>query len=287
MITFTKLGSYGRLGNQMFQYASLRGIAHNNQYHWGIPRPDNTGLCDYTLFDCFEMGTVKEENFINLENIKQITSISKAGYEFNIKLYNNCVDNTDLQDYLQSYKYFENILDVIKLDFTFRDHILESCRQEINLYNDPIFLHVRRGDYLNQPQNHPTCSVEYYSEALKLFPDSCDVLVFSDDLDWCKENFKSNRYIIQQENIKHKHQAQIPGGLTNSFVPYYDLCKMSLCGGGIISNSSLSWWGAYLGPRKYHIVYPHPWFGPALSHNTKDLIPLEWVKLNIKTGVLL
>ena len=64
-------------------------------------------------------------------------------------------------------------------------------------------------------------------------------------------------------------------------VPYIDLCLMSLCGGGIIANSSLSWWGAWLQNNTGKIVAPDPWYGSANAHlDTKDLIPDRWIKIH-------
>jgi len=54
-ISYNRLGSNGRLGNQMFQYAALRGIAKNRGFDWLIPRPDSYGDSNYGLFDCFKM----------------------------------------------------------------------------------------------------------------------------------------------------------------------------------------------------------------------------------------
>ena len=62
-IGYNRLGSNGRLGNQMFQYAGLRGIAANKNYDWVIPKPDSYGDSNYGLFDCFEMSSVTENNF--------------------------------------------------------------------------------------------------------------------------------------------------------------------------------------------------------------------------------
>ena len=62
-ITYNRLGSNGRLGNQMFQYASFRGIAANRGFEWIIPPPDSESTCNYGLFECFNMFNVKPNNF--------------------------------------------------------------------------------------------------------------------------------------------------------------------------------------------------------------------------------
>jgi hypothetical protein len=56
---------------------------------------------------------------------------------------------------------------------------------------------------------------------------------------------------------------------------------MSVCDHNIIANSTFSWWGAYLNQNPSKIVcYPGTWFGPALKHDTRDLFPTDWVKMN-------
>ena len=62
-ISYNRLGSNGRLGNQMFQYAGLRGIAANRKFDWLIPPPESYGDSNYGLFDCFKMSSVQEKNF--------------------------------------------------------------------------------------------------------------------------------------------------------------------------------------------------------------------------------
>lgn len=277
-IGYNYLGSNGRLGNQMFQYAGLRGIASNKNYHWLIPKPINYGTGNYGLFDCFEMSSVTEENFGFIDG----NSIQTGCFHFNKEFYNNCPDNINLHDYFQSEKYFENISDVIRKDFTFKKDILDACLEILNDLTNPIFIHVRRGDYVNQPDNHPVCTASYYQKSLRKFDSESPVLVFSDDLEWCRENFTDDRFLIPTENPIYNHTSETNDGKVRSYIPYYDLCMMSLCNGGIIANSSLSWWGAWLIKNPTQpIVAPIPWFGKNYSHyNMEDLIPNRWVVQN-------
>jgi hypothetical protein len=142
---------------------------------------------------------------------------------------------------------------------------------------------VRRGDYLNQPDNHPTCPQSYYEKSLELFDKESPVLVFSDDLEWCRENFTDDRFLIPTENPIYNHTSDTNNGRVKSFIPYYDLCMMSMCVGGIIANSSMSWWGAWLIENPTQpIVAPSPWFGKNYSHfNMDDLIPDRWIIKNV------
>ncbi len=278
-IGYNRLGSNGRLGNQMFQYAGMRGIAAHKNYDWMIPKPDSYGDSNYGLFDCFEMFSVTEKNF----GFVNVQSIQTGCFHFNEEFFNNCPDNINLHDYFQTEKYFQNISEVIRKDFTFKKEIVEPCLEVIGELNNPIFIHVRRGDYLNQPDNHPTCSLSYYKDSLELFDSNSPVLVFSDDLEWCRENFTDDRFLIPTENPKYNHLSDTNDGRVKSFIPYYDLCMMSMCSGGIIANSSLSWWGAWLieNPTQ-SIVAPTPWFGKNYSHFIMDdLIPDRWVIKNV------
>ena len=107
------------------------------------------------------------------------------------------------------------------------------------------------------------------------FPEDKKVVVVSDTIDWCKEQewLKGDRFLFSDSSYDTFGDG--------ASIPYVDLCLMALCGGGIIANSSLSWWGAWLQNDTGKIVVPDPWFGPAYAHyNMKDLIPERWVKLH-------
>ena len=148
------------------------------------------------------------------------------------------------------------------------------------------FLHVRRGDpnltdkrgfkwaYVNLQDQHPTQPIEYYEEALKHLPNDMPVLVFSDSIDWVKEQpfFQHDRFMFSEPEDVYDDGA---------LVPYMDLCIMSLCDHAIIANSSMSWWGAWLqsNPNK-KVIAPKMWFGSAYQfHNTKDLYCDDWTVL--------
>ncbi len=278
-ISYNRLGSNGRLGNQMFQYAGLRGIAAYHGYHWMIPSPDSYGDSNYGLFDCFEMSTVDTKNIGYFESRQNLAT---GCFHFNEQFFKGCPDNVNLHDYFQTEKYFENIADVIRKDFTFKKEILDACKEVVDQFDNPIFIHVRRGDYVNQPNNHPVCPISYYERALDDFPEDVPVFVFSDDLEWCREHFTDDRFLIANENLKYNHTSDTNDGRVQSFVPYYDLCMMSLCSGAIIANSSMSWWGAWLQNGRGKVVAPKPWFGPRYEdYDMSDLIPSNWVEMEV------
>ncbi len=277
MIGYNRLGSNGFLGNQMFQYASLRGIATNMGYDWVIPPPSSYYDANYGLFECFEMKSVTQKNL----GFVDFNTYETGNFHFDNSIFNNCPDNVNLNDFFQTEKYFLNVREIIRSDYTFKREILETCREFVNSLHNPIFLHVRRGDYLNVPDCHPTCSIEYYKKSLEYFDSDSDVIICSNDIEWCKKQklFSSDRFLISDGNEKYNHQVIVSGGYDTLFVPYYDLCLMSLCGGGIIANSSLSWWGAWLiNNPKYPIVAPKKWFGAKFIHyDMSDLFPKTWI----------
>lgn len=273
-LSLKTLGSYGRLGNQMFQYAALRGIATLSNRKWKIPMR-GTGTDDYGLFEVFKMNSVTEENLITNENYANFVI---KNYECVLDTYLDVLkfkypnNNIDLSgNYFQSWIYFEHIKEEIRKDFTIKEKYTEQ------IDDDYIFLHIRRGDYTKLQQFHPLCPMEYYEKALSFYPDDITVKIFSDDLEWCKNTFKNNRFIIKNHNVYFENQIKLPTGIEKSSNPYYDLYSMSMAKGAIIANSSLSWWGAWLIKNNtYPIIAPDPWFGANLNHNTKDLIPPTW-----------
>lgn len=278
-VSYNRLGSNGRLGNQMFQYAALRGISANRGFDWLIPHPDSYGDSNYGLFDCFKMETVQESNF----GILNAQSISTGQFHFIQEFFDNCPDNVNLHDYFTSEKYFSNVEDIIRKDYTFNDDILNPCKEIMDDLENPIFLHIRRGDYLVKPEAHPVCPIYYYENALSHFDDKCPVLVFSDDIEWCKtqEFFQSDRFMLSEYNERYPQTCDTLLGKQQALIPYYDLCMMSLCSGGVIANSTMSWWGAWLIQNPTQpIVAPVPWFGAMYSdYIMDDLLPENWVKL--------
>ena len=107
MIGHDQLGRNGRLGNQMFQYASLRGIAEANGYDWCIPRPGplelRDELIDHQLFDAFNLGSARNIGILNKNYLKE------KDFTFNSALLRKCPDNVSLSGYFQSEKYFLHI----------------------------------------------------------------------------------------------------------------------------------------------------------------------------------
>tara|TARA_B100000035_G_C21019450_1_gene563362 strand:- start:1099 stop:1884 length:786 start_codon:yes stop_codon:yes gene_type:complete len=259
-ITFNKLGDHGRLGNQMFQYATLRGIAKKHGYSFAIPDSDfRDAWHDHQLYEAFKLEGLTRGFYSTKQRVQEST------FAFDEQLFNDCPDETDIFGYFQSEKYFENAVEEVRKDFTFKDDIYNPCKEMFDQVGpEAISLHVRRGDYVNQPW-HPCAGIEYYEKALSMMPDDVPVIIFSDDTDWCnsQEPWKNDRFLISESGDN-----------------LVDLCLMTMCTYHIIANSSFSWWGAWLADSK-KVICPSQWFGPPLSeqNDTKDLVPDRWVKI--------
>lgn len=285
MLAFNQIGNLGRLGNQMFEYAAVRGIAAYHNYDWCIPPFSRKGIENYSLHYCFKLESVSENNIGIHDNFGYV---QESSFHFDEELFEKCPDDVSLHGFFQSEKYFKHIENEIRKDFTFHNEHLIPCQEMMETFDgqEPIMLHVRRGDpNLTDPRGfkwsytqcgdmHPVQPLEYYKEALSHFNEDQPVVVFSDSPEWVKEQefFSKDRFFISEPVDKY------PDG---SYTPYADLCLMSLCSHAIIANSSLSWWGAWLinNPNK-KIIAPKMWFGPAYADkDTKDLYCSNWIIL--------
>ena len=279
MIGYNRLGCNGRLGNQMFQYAALRGIADKRGYEWKIPPEDYQHTANYGLFETFEMSNVKKENigFVNGQ------SVQENDHCFISEFFTECPDDISLDGFFQTEKYFNHISDQIIQDYTFKKGYLEPCKQYIDsLDKPPIFLHVRQADNIGREQFHPILPISYFEECLQEFPEDTPCFVFTDDLAWCKSQdyFKQDRFLFN-ENVQRYSYVSMDGlgKMQNTLLPQVDLCLMSLCSGAIIANSSFSWWGAWLQNNRGKVIAPNPkkWFGTSMTHlDTSDIIPERW-----------
>ena len=262
-VAFNYLGKLGQLGNQMFQYAATLGVARYTGVTYTIPNHDEVlidGLGNrlrIELFDCFD---IKPEN---TGILKTDYVVAEKGFEFDSSILRSSrqVDYT-LHGYFQTEKYFKHCEDEVRNQFTFKNYIVDECNDIIEeCFDNPIALHIRRGDFLINSGNHYNQSLDYYEKALSKFDSKRQVVIFSDDPQWCVEQklFESDRFIVSSGND-----------------PYIDLYLMTQCNDFIIANSTFSWWGAWLA-NKGKVIAPKKWFGPNNSHlNTKDLYPEHW-----------
>ena len=247
----------GGLGNQLFQISAAISLALEN---------DDDAIFSFKNHDLPKQGR-KCENYS--KNIFRNLNFSdnlfiKRRYHEPFYHYKEIEpkSNMCLIGYFQSEKYFSKYANVIREVFSIDEDSLKIIKEKYGeiLKKEPISIHVRRGDYIKYKDFHPPCSLEYYKKAIKQFPENSTFLVFSDDIEWCKQNFLGENFWFVDGNED-----------------YIDLYLMFLCKNAIIANSSFSWWGAWLG-KADKVIAPNKWFGKA-DNDTKDLLPHHWTLL--------
>lgn len=246
MITFSNLGNFGRLGNQLFQISSCIGTAklyskEAKFYKWNYSDFFKNPI-DQTLNSDDVKNIYREKNF----HYSPIPNM----------------DNMDIVGYFQSEKYFSHCKDDIFYHLDFIDSLYDDV---IDQSEKTCSVHIRRGDYLNLSEYHPFPGMEYYNKSMNYMRGKgvTKFYIFSDDIDWCMENFlgiNDVEYIYGNIDVK-------------------DMCLMSSCKNNIIANSSFSWWGAWLNKNPDKIVIaPSLWFGPAKKGViTDDLYCKDWI----------
>lgn len=285
----------GGLGNQMFQYAAGRALSLRKSTPLAL---DVSGFENYGLHHGFELqrvfsptceiaskadvrGVLGWQSPLIMRRIVSRTPFAAfCSQRFIVEPHfqywpgiNNLPKDCYLLGYWQSEKYFADVASQIRADFIFKlplDGLNVNVVENIGHVN-AVSLHVRRGDYANNPKTtatHGLCSMDYYLSAIQHVVDRVEnphFFVFSDDIPWVKDNLKIN---FPCHYIGHNQGDE----------SYNDMRLMSLCKHHIIANSSFSWWGAWLNPSLEKIVVsPKRWF--AIEKDALDLIPQTWVRL--------
>jgi len=248
----------GRTGNMMFQLAHgyIKALKYNRQFI--VPNENGVNIFKNNLFRKFDFFNV------NLNN-----DIIHGPFEYEI-LEPNDGRPTVFEGYYQSEKYYEGYDEVIKdlysPTFEFIDRAIKDYPFLLNSTVSAI--NVRRGDYLTQPRHHPVITNDYINESYKHLPPHDVLLVVSDDIEWCKENIKLPNVVFNDNNKYFNHES---------------LWLLSLCDHFIISNSTFSWWGAWLSRTDNKVVIsPDTWFGPDITVNPKDIWCDNWIKIPTK-----
>ena len=261
MITFSRLGKMGNLGNQLFEIASTIGLSNLHGH------------------DCFFPDWQYEKNFKGklckgtMVNHQLVNERFYHHHEWPLK----ASGRYDLKGWLQSEKYWAHIEPQIRELFTFQEDFAAGVRNHFTkAFERPtIAISIRRGDYVGNP-NYELLPATYYIQALlKHFPNwqEHNIIFFSDDFPYCRVHFEclSNAWFA------------------DSLSAIEQLCLMSQCDHFIIPNSTFSWWGAYLGEKPgSKVIRPAYLFaGPLLQqNNSKDFYPDRWASFDHKVEKL-
>lgn len=278
----------GRLGNSMFQIGASIGYARKYGHEWAVQEhPHNGESAIHRVYPNLPKTNSRGVGY--QEHPSKFCQHHQMHYDechFNYHPIPNMGGDVFLRGFWQSYKYFEHYQDEVKDVFKL---------PHVPGYEDYVSIHVRRGDYVKHSGSFPPITKGYISEAMNHFLriyDSIKFMVFSDDIAWCKENIKTSvSYVsgsLSDDEIKAlqqklKDQVIFSEGRNEQ----QDLSLMASCGHHIISNSTFSWWGSFLGhnPNRITITPSQErgsWFGmqSGVKQDVVDLLPPNWIQIH-------
>lgn len=258
----------GGLGNMIFQIAATKSLSIDRDTDCSFPNLEThlKYLQNESTYNPYLKHTNEYKYFFrNLNTIPLVNKLSIISYPFEyVKIDIKEIDFM-IDGFFQSEKYFmhnrKEILDFLSPSESLINYV-QSKYNNILKYN-LTSIHVRRGDYIKYPNHHPIQTIDYYKKSIGLLKKLTDIfVVFSDDIEWCKNNFiGDNFYFVENEK------------------DYLELILMSYCHNNIISNSSFSWWGGWMNQNPQKIVIgPEKWFGNKIKHKTSDILPENWIK---------
>lgn len=251
----------GGLGNQLFQIAT--GYAHakkiNSRYainynlnHIGFGQGHHPQKYKDTLY-----------KKIPVTNRETTLVFEEKGFTYRpiVKM-----DNLCLVGYFQSDKYFKGYENQIKDLLEFEEKIRKKVNQKMSkIKKKKVGVHIRLGDYLHKQYDGVFHNIDYptyLEKAMCLFDDNYEFLIFSDDLSLIKKTIDLENFI----DLKNVNEVE-------------DLFALSQCDSIIMSNSSFSWWGSWLGKSKEIIVSPDQWFGPKGPKDYDDRFSENWIRI--------
>jgi len=260
----------GGLGNQMFQYACGRAIAHRLRANLYLDLSWFEGGNRVYMLDAFpnircSYAQTKKSLFQKIIALFErvttpIRSIRETDYSYWPEI-ENVQSSVHLEGYWQNENYFSAISSIMKQEFQFPNFSCseaEDIATKINASSCSVSIHIRRGDYVENPSVnlvHGVCSLEYYEKALQIIMDRFNMplklFLFSDDPNWVKGHFDTQRCPSVFVDVQQHKDT-----------PIHDMHLMSLCQHHIIANSSFSWWAAWLSSNtsKGIVVAPKQWF---------------------------
>ena len=281
----------GGLGNQLFQYALGRFLAEKNQTFLYIDLSYyRTNSKHPFLLDKFYCSyqEIKRDQLVFLPENERWYKMVKWAQKIIPVRHRNIISDFSakyrpaiktatppvyLEGYWQSPKYFEKIKTLVREECRVKDppqgenaDLLARIRENHN----PVCLHVRRGDFVNDEEiheKHGICSMDYYQRAIEIIRREVEeptFFVFSDDKQFVQDQFGNDEHfvIVKGNKVDEAHE---------------DLRLMYHCNHFIIANSTFSWWGAWLSSNKNKtVIAPEDWFKNKRKFTISDLIPDSW-----------
>ncbi len=223
------LGQHGRLGNQLWQIAATVGLAHQGGQDVGFP-------------------SWKYQQFFNVPQ----------------ELFGKSPEPEDVDPdrvHMQDVRCLHGVESMLRKWFTPTMEMRSTLTVKYPWFLQvahPVAIHVRRGDALGREQWHPVAGMTFYEKAMALVRERIEdptFLIFSDGIGWCRENFVGDEYVfVSPLGIEHDRTEE-------NDVDHEEFFLMSMCEDHIISNSTFSWWAAWMSNPAP--IYPTQWFGPS------------------------
>lgn len=251
----------GGLGNQLYQYAFYKKlISMGKKVKIDLSRfnDSDVGRKDKRTLDldklegvCFEVCSLQERQRYHDDNRSFLNRVRRKLFGSHSNIYSEIrqydpevyhKDNICLRGYFRFYKYYEEILDVLKAEIQFPEsRDTKNLRAEALITNtDSVSIHIRRGDYLEGKNSEifgNICTEEYYHKSIEIIEKSVGnphYFVFSDDPEFAGE-FTADLRKVTLVDWNHTQDTNI-----------YDMKLMSLCKHNLCANSTFSIWAALL-----------------------------------------
>lgn len=288
----------GGHSNQLFQYAFGRQLAEKHQTNlyldlsWFDQIDKGDTKRDYelgvyplkaTIIDTSLLNVVESERASAKDKLlrlsgrdKRIWTVAQRGNSFS-KSYLRTPDNSLLIGYWQNEKFFPHVTKQIRQELEPKEAPSKDDRHLIDLMrsSESIWIHVRRGDYLTNPNANKFHGVKdkaYFTSAFNKLESilgdeakkNIQVFICSNDIDWCKNNLK----------------FEYPTHYFSNKLGSEDMRMAKHCKHDILSNSSFSWWGAWLNnnPNKI-VIAPKKWFADDKANRESNIVPKSWIRI--------
>lgn len=286
MISYPELSKAGRLGNQLWEIAATYGIAVAQLDDPVFPKWDYQPYfsCPDEWFRDFPGPRGREVMYQSATNFVPHMDPRARPYLQDYSLFRGV--EKQVKEYFKPSESAETDLDDIWSD----DHLGEPYR---DVQRPLVSVHVRRGDNVTHPEGyHPLRSWEYYNAALDLTSPDGDIVVFSDDPDWCDKHFEKETgrkpYLVYRGVSRPREYVDRVKYESAPILDWIDLQLMARCDFHVISNSSYAWWGAFLadnGPGT--VIHPcsESWFGHHIAPWTDAalMFPESWTPVHDET----
>ena len=287
MITFLELGKFGRLGNQLFQYAALKSIALKNGYECKIPNPENI---DWHGQRCLLSEFNIDSTFISEADIKSLTNVAvEPSHHYFFEGFFNIPDNTNIHGYFQSTHYFEDFKEQICTELTPKEKYIIEAQETLKTLREDgseiVSIHLRRGDLTDGTNEqystfYGTDNIydqdsiygKYLLKALEEFKNKkTKFLVFSggsrsgddkDDILWAKKTFKKNNFYVSETND-----------------PMKDFALFMSCDHNITCHlTTFGWWAAFLNknPNKIVVAPKDYFYDEGKEYIRPGFFPKDW-----------